>query len=254
MLPKVAVNEQNRQKFLREIETVKVLRHPNVVWLGESGCSEGVFFFTLEYCDGGSVRQLMKDRGGPLTIAEAAEIVLQALDGLEYAHSVKLQEVPQPGGRVGPGRGLVHRDVKPANLFLSGSGRTRLVKVGDYGLAKAFDAAGLSGLTRTGTMGGTPVFMPRQQVVDFKYAKPEVDVWSAAASLYHLLTGAFPRDFPPGQDWWWVILQTDAVPIRQRNAAIPKKLADVIDLALRDDPEIPFKSAGEFKRALESVL
>jgi serine/threonine protein kinase len=64
-----------------------------------------------------------------------------------------------------------------------------MAKVGDYGLAKAFDAAGLSGQTRTGSMAGTPHFMPRQQVVNFKYARPEVDVWAMAASLYNILAG-----------------------------------------------------------------
>ena len=67
---------------------------------------------------------------------------------------------------------------------------------------KAFDTAGLSGQSATGSVAGTPVFMPRQQVIDFKYARPEVDVWAAAASLYAMLTGAVPRDLPPGRDPW----------------------------------------------------
>ena len=92
-------------------------------------------------------------------------------------------------------------------------------------LAKAFDVAGLSGQTRTGSAAGTPVFMPRQQVVNFKYAKPEVDVWAAAASFYFLVTGQFPREFAPGKDRWQMVLQSDAVPIRARNSAIPARLA-----------------------------
>src|SRR5262249_62098035 len=95
----------------------------------------------------------------------------------------------------GPGKGLVHRDIKPANLFLTGWGSGRLVKVGDFGLAKAFAESGLSGGTRTGDVGGTYEFMCRQQVAYYKDAGPEVDVWSLAASLYYLLTGQTPRDF-----------------------------------------------------------
>ena len=77
-----------------------------------------------------------------------------------------------------------------------------VAKVGDYGLSKAFDLAGLSGQTCTGAVAGTPAFLPRQQVINFKYARPEVDVWAAAAFLYYLLTVRPPREFPPGMDPW----------------------------------------------------
>jgi serine/threonine-protein kinase len=243
MLPRIAADENAKQLFLREVENTKALKHPNVVWLRDAGCSHGIFFFTLEYCDGGSVDQLLKRHGGPLPVREAAPIILQALDGLEYAHNV-----------FGPGKGLVHRDLKPANLFLSGSGPGRLAKVGDYGLAKAFDMAGLSGLTCSGAMLGTPVFMPRQQVINFKYARPEVDVWALAGSFYYLLTGTCPRDFPRGVDWWVVVLQSDAVPVRRRNPSVPQRVAEVIDQALVDKPAICFKTAAEFKQALAAVL
>ena len=243
MLPRVAADENARRMFLREAENTRALKHPNVVCLRDAGCSHGTFFFTLDYCDGGSVDQLLKRHGGPLPVREAAPIILQALDGLDYAHNVS-----------GPCPGLVHRDLKPHNIFLSGIGPDRVARVGDYGLAKAFDTAGLSGLTRSGAVLGTPAFMPRQQVINFKYARPEVDVWAAAASLYYLLTGSPPRDFPPGMDWWIAVLQTDAVPIRRRAPSVPMKLAEVIDLALVDKPHIHYKTAAEFKRALEDVL
>jgi serine/threonine protein kinase len=254
MLPQIAADERTKALFLREVENTKALQHRNIVQIRDSGCSNGTFFFTLEFCDGGSVDKLMQQRGGPLPVDEAAEIILQALDGVQYAHTAEVPYVRQKDGTVARGHGLVHRDLKPANLFLAGSGRSRVAKVADYGLAKAFDGAGLSGQTRTGTMSGTPVFMPRQQVINFKYARPEVDVWAMAASLYHMLTGWVPRDFPKGKDPWQIVLQTDSVPIRKRDASIPKKLADVIDQALVDRPTIHFKTAGEFKRALESVL
>ncbi len=254
MLPRVATDERARTMFLREAENTRALRHRNVVELHEFGCSQGTFFFTLEYCDGGSVDGLMGERGGRLSLDEAAPIILQALDGLDYAHNAPIPHVHLIDGSDGPGRGLVHRDVKPHNLFLAGTSRSRVTKVGDYGLAKAFDLAGLSGQTRTGAVAGTPVFMPRQQVINFKYSRPEVDVWAVAASLYFLLTGAYPRDFPRGRDPWQVVLQTQPVPIRQRESSIPKKLAEVIDLALVDSPAIHFKSAADFKRALEAVL
>ena len=75
-----------------------------------------------------------------------------------------------------------------------------------------------------------------------------------AASLYHMLTGAAPRDFPKDRDPWLAILETPAVPIRRRQPALPRKLAEVIDLALVEEPEISFKTAAGFKEALETVL
>jgi eukaryotic-like serine/threonine-protein kinase len=254
ILPRVAVRDEARARFLREAENTRALRHPNVVRLRDMGCSHGTFFFTLEYCDGGSVDMLMEQRGGRLSIREAGEIVIQALEGLEYAHNAAIPHAnPAEAGSIS-GRGLVHRDLKPHNLFLSGSGSDRVVKVGDFGLAKAFDLAGLSGQTATGAAAGTPKFVPRQQVINFKYARPEVDVWAMAACFYSMVTGFPPRDFPFRMDPFLAVLQTHAVPIRSRNEAIPARLADVIDHALIDMPAIPFKSASDFRRVLESVL
>jgi serine/threonine protein kinase len=254
MLPQVALNDRPRRLFLREIDNTRALCHPNIVQVCDAGCARGTFFLALEYCDGGSVADLVEKQGA-LSIAEAGAIILQVLDGLEYAHTAVVPAVRLADGSSGSGCGLVHRDLKPPNILLSGAGPSRIAKVADYGLAKSFDLAGLSGQTATGAVAGTRAFMPRQQAVDFKYARPEVDVWAAAASLYWMLTGGQPpRDFPRGKDHWQVVLQDDPVPIRKRLPALPKKLADVIDQAVRDRPEIPFKTAADLKRALERVL
>lgn len=254
MLPQVAATKSAAEKFLREIQNTKILRHPNVVQLHNSGCSRGTFFFTLEFCNGGSVDNLMQSQRGLVPVANAVPIILQVLDGLNYAHQLEVPHVQVEGGQVERGRGSVHRDLKPHNIFLSRSGGRVLAKVGDYGLAKAFDLAGLSGQTCTGAVAGTPHFMPRQQVLEFRYSKPEVDVWAAAASLYYMVTGYTPRDFSKERDPWQTVLQTRAVPIRKRSSAVPRRLAKVIDEALVDNPEIRFKTAAELKHALEGAL
>lgn len=255
MLPRVALEERAKEMFLRETVNTRALRHRHVVALRDSGCSQGTFFFTLEFCDGGSVDRLMEQRGGKLAVNEAVPIILQALEGLIYAHQAEIPQVKLADGSFGRGRGLVHRDLSPNNLFLSGLGNARIAKVADFGLAKAFDTAGLSGQTSTGMAAGKPYFMPRQQVVNFKFAKPEVDVWAMAACLYQMLTGRFvPRDFPRNKDPWQVVLNTDAMPIRKRDGSIPAKLAEVIDYALIDKPEIKVKTAAEFKRMLEGAV
>jgi eukaryotic-like serine/threonine-protein kinase len=255
MLPRVAVEERAKAMFLRETANTRALRHRHVVELRDSGCSWGTFFFTLEFCDGGSVDRLMALRGGKLSVDEAVSIVLQALDGLIYAHQADIRQVKLSDGSTANARGIVHRDLSPNNLFLSGSGSSRIAKVADFGLAKAFDTAGLSGQTSTGMAAGKPYFMPRQQVVNFKFAMPEVDVWAMAASLYQMLTGRFvPRDFPRDQDPWAVVLNTAAVPIRRRDPSIPARLAEVIDYALIDKPEIKVKTAAQFKKMLTEAV
>ena len=253
MLPQVAADVLSRKLFLREIKNTAALSHPHIVQVLDYGQSQGVFFFTLELCKFRSVDKVMKSHGGALPVRRALKITLQALDALEYAHNVDV-EVELRDGSTKRARGIVHRDLSPHNILLTGSPSDLIAKVSDFGLAKAFDTAGLSGMTRTGSPAGKPYYMPRQQVVDYLNAKPEVDVWAMAACLYQMLTGKPPRNFVKGTDPWIVILQTTAIPIRERNSSIPERLAEVIDAALHDVPKIRFQTAREFREALEASM
>ncbi|MEV7025159.1 protein kinase [Kitasatospora sp. NPDC093558] len=244
MLPKVAASSTSRARFLREMALTRALRHPNVVPLLDTGFADGTFYLTTEYCTDGSLdRLLSRSAGGRLPADEALRITLQALDGLEHAH----------------GQGVVHRDLSPSNILLhrtaggAGAGAGNEVstaKVADFGLAKAFDQAGLSGLTRTGAVAGKPTYSARQQVIDFRNASPGVDLWALAACLYQMLTGTVPRDFPREKDPWYVVLREAAVPIREREAGVPRALAAVIDEALDERPGRGFASAAELREAL----
>ncbi len=234
MLPRVAASTDARARFFREVELTRALRHPNIAALYDAGFADGTFYFTTEYCAGGSLDRLLARRGGRLDAAEAVRLACQVLEGLENAH----------------GQHVVHRDLTPHNILLGEADGSPMAKVGDFGLAKAFDQAGLSGLTRTGAIAGKPGFVPRQQVINFRNVTPAVDVWALAACLYNALTGAHPRDFPRGKDPWQVILQAAPVPIREREPAVGEALASVIDRALREEPEIGYQSAGDLRRAL----
>ncbi|MGO4418702.1 protein kinase, partial [Streptomyces sp. MCAF7] len=245
MLPQAAGSEAAKARFLREMSTVEMLRHPHLVRLHDHGCWNGIYFFVMDYCDGGDVAGLVHRRGGRLPDYQALGITLQVLDGLAHAHQADVRAYDVEGRPLAV-RGLVHRDLSPRNIFLDGG----MGKVGDFGLAKAFDAAGLSGLTHTGTTAGSPSFVSRQQVLQFKRAQPEVDVWAAAACLYYMLTGSAPRDFPPRVDRWQVVLDSPAVPIRRRNPEVSKRLAKVIDHALTEHPRIGFTTVAEFRQAL----
>lgn len=244
MLPKVAANGTARARFQREVELTRMLKHPNIAALYEDGFADGAFFFTTEYCEGGSLDRLLARRGGKLPPDEAVRYAIDVLDGLDYAHS----------------RGVVHRDLSPSNILLSDASGgavsgygAYVAKVGDFGLAKAFDQAGLSGLTRTGSTAGKPWYLARQQVVNFKDVPYAVDVWALAASLYKCLTGAYVRDFPSDVDQWHVILYSDAVPIRKRDPSVPRALAEVVDTALREHPAIGFTGAAALRDALRQA-
>jgi len=260
MLPRVAADDHATEMFQRETENTKALDHPNIVKLLSRGESDGAFFFTLEFCDVGSLIDIFKERKKPLPIDMLAPFAMQTLDGLTYAHRAKIPNVRMKDGSYRAGKGLVHRDLKPQNIFVKKTDDGLIAKIGDFGLSKAFELAGLSGQTATmrpsgGHLAyGTPVFMPRAQVRNYKRAQPDVDVWAAAATFYYLLTGYFVRDFPDKREYFQRILRLDAVPIRKRNRKIPRKLAEVIDAALKEDPNPGFKTAAEFKRALETVL
>jgi serine/threonine-protein kinase len=238
LLARVAVDEKTKKKFLQEMELLRSLRHPNIVSFFDQGSVGGAFYFVMEFCNAGSLADLMNRRGGKVPLDEAKNIMLQTLDGLAFAHA----------------KGIVHRDLKPGNILLVGNKSDRKVKVSDFGLAKNFEQAGLSGLTLTGNFGGTLYYMPREQIVNFKRVKPVSDVWSIAATFYIMLTGWLPRDFPKDKDPLAVVLDGGVIPIRKRDGNIPKPLAAVIDRALEIKPKSRFQDAKEMREALAKVL
>jgi serine/threonine protein kinase len=176
-------------------------------------------------------------------------IMLPVLDGLHYIHNVKLAASKEQARLSPESRGLVHRDLKPANIFLGGP-KGRVPKIADIGVGKLYNNSLTYSHTRTGSVAGSPATMPRQQVMDFKNAGPEVDIWAAAASLYKLMTGDYPRDFPEEEDPWRVVINKSPVPILERNPSIPANLARAVDLALVDSPAIRHQEAQSLKAAL----
>jgi len=235
MLPALVLDEAAQEIFLREIGITRSLRHPNIVGLLDFGKHEGRFYFALEYCARGSAEALRRTRGGRLSLALVLRIAAETLEGLAAAHDA----------------GFVHRDLKPDNVLLAEDGTARIA---DFGLAKSFQQSGLSGLTATGAIAGTYYFMPREQLTSFRSVQPVSDVWSMAATLYHLLTGCYARDFPPDKDPLAVILRGGSVPVRHRDPSIPDALAAVLDRALEDDPARRYPTAREFLLALRRVL
>jgi pSer/pThr/pTyr-binding forkhead associated (FHA) protein len=233
LLPRVAVQPAEIDKFLREMAVTAQLRHPNIVKLFDQGHCGGIPWFIMENCEGGNVWDLMQKHGGKLPLKIAQPIMLGALEGLAHAHQ----------------SGFVHRDLKPHNILLDHGA----ARISDFGLAKNFQQAGFSGLSLTGGYAGTPYFMPREQLINFKYVKPVSDVWSIAATFYNMLTGYFPYPFTENRDPIDVILNEQVVPIEMRDKATPPKLAAWLNASLAVDPKKRSQSAGDVLSLLRSI-
>lgn len=250
MHPQVKLKGPHINWFIREASIAKQLNHQNVVKTYTVDETKGNMCILMEYCPNGSVMDLLK-RKGTLSIREATDLFLQLLDGLDYIHHAPLT-VQDKYGDDQKVRGIVHRDIKPDNMLFSHDGT---LKISDLGLAKAYDLAGMSGGTMAGQTVASFLYAPRKQVMKYRYAKPDVDVFCAVASYYQMLTGKSIRNFKkvPHIE----IYDLPVVPIRQRNPGIPESLANLIDRVLAEDEETEETrclTAGELKGEIRRLM
>jgi len=223
--------------FDREIAVTGSLRHPHIVTMYAHGSQGDTFYFAMDYCAGGSLSAALLARQKPLDLDVAMRIAQQSLDGLSFAHE----------------QGFIHRDIKPENILLTDA-EMSVAKLTDFGLAKSFQQAGLSGMTATGFAAGTLQFMPREQLTNFRLLRPASDVWSMGATVYYMLTLRYVRDFQAAKDPLAVVLGGNVVPIRDRKPQISAALAEVVDRAVDDDLNRRYSSAPEFRDALRKAL
>jgi serine/threonine-protein kinase len=222
----------DRQRFLREAEILGHLDHPNIVAFHEMGDVGGTLFFVMEYVAGRDAGQIVREDGPP-PVKRAVAWTCQVLQGLDYAHA----------------RQVVHRDIKPGNVLVTAGGET--AKLADFGLARTYHDSRLSGLTLVGTAGGTPAFMPPEQVTNFRDARPPADIYSTAATLYFLLTARHIFDMPVRVEKALMkVINEPPVPLRDRRSDLDARLCAAVMKALAKDPEKRHADARAMRRAL----
>jgi serine/threonine-protein kinase len=201
-------------------------------------------FMVLEYLVGEDLQHVLR-RLGPLDPGLALRIVAQACQGLAKAHEAK----------------VVHRDIKPANLFLAQAGDgARSVKILDFGVAKIRrdpgEAGGeTAGLTRTGSMLGSPLYMSPEQARSVKNVDHRSDIWSMGVVLYQALAGRTPYQHISGLgDLILTLCSDQPPPVQQFAPWVTPEIAAILDFSLRVDPNERFQSAAEMLAALLSLL
>jgi serine/threonine-protein kinase len=233
--PAVLGASEALERFRREARAAASIKSEHVVRVLDVGAMpDGLPFIVMELLRGRSLEDELLARG-PLPASDAIDYVLQAIDALSEAHAA----------------GIVHRDLKPANLFVAERpDRSSLVKVLDFGISKVTgDAMGM-GLTRTGMIVGSPLYMAPEQLRSTKSVDQRADVWALGTILFQLLTARTPYNADSAPDLYAMLLRDPPTPITLFRSDLPDGLEGVIMRCLERDPERRFQDVGELADAL----
>ena len=235
VLPPDLAATVNVERFRREIQLAAKLQHPHIVPVHAAGISEGLPYYTMPFIEGESLRARLA-RSGELPIQEAARILRDVLSALSYAHE----------------HGVVHRDIKPDNVLLTGNHAV----VADFGVAKALSASTNPGssLTSLGVALGTPAYMSPEQAAADPATDHRADLYAVGAMAYEMLTGhqVFSARSPQA------MLAAHAVekpePIDKRRPSVPPALSSLIMHSLEKRAADRPQSAGEMLADLEAAV
>jgi serine/threonine protein kinase len=207
------------ERFAREARALALLNHPNIVSVYDSGeASGGCLYYAMEYVKGTNLRRFMKE--GRATAKQLLGIAMQVCEALQFAHS----------------RGVVHRDVKPANILIDEGGR---VKVADFGLAKVIGAPPQHMLTGASDALGTPDYMAPEAVTRDFEVDHRADIYSLGVMLYEMLTNHVPRGAwePPS-----------------RAVGVDARFDEVVTRALQTDPKRRYQSVGDLSTVVRQLM
>ncbi|MFQ5511177.1 MAG: protein kinase [Candidatus Krumholzibacteriia bacterium] len=223
--PHIFNSDAGRARFIHEAQAAAALDHPNICTIYEIDEANDQTFISMAHVEGVSLRE--KIRSGAFELAEALEIVIQVAEGLQAAHA----------------KGVVHRDVKSANIMVTPDGQ---VKIMDFGLAKL---SGRTRVTKTGTAMGTIEYMSPEQAsggsIDHR-----TDIWSLGVVLYEMVAGHLPFDGEYDQAVVYSIIHDDAAPIK---IDLPVDVERITNKALAKRPDDRYQTASEFVIDLKAL-
>jgi eukaryotic-like serine/threonine-protein kinase len=228
----VVQNRSGLERFRREMKLSRKLIHPNVVRIYEFGTWRGARYITMELLYGNDLEEHMKKADGPLDLSQGLSLMMQACDGLGQAHRA----------------GVVHRDVKPQNLFVVEDGKR--LKVMDFGIAKVSNSTNIS---ITGVRVGTPRYMAPEQIQGGGEVGPPADLYALGGVMYEIFTGSPVFEEEELVPLLLNHMTEEPEPPTSRNPDVPQVVEDIILKLLAKNPEERYKDCSELKRELLSA-
>jgi Protein kinase domain len=235
LLPEFATDEMFRERFKREIRIAASLHHPNVVPIHYAGEQDGMLFLAMDLVEGANLREVIV-RDGAIEARRAVGLLEQIANALDAAHS----------------KGLVHRDVKPANILIDVQEGREHVYLTDFGLAKRFDNA-TALLTVEGAVVGTVDYMPPEQITG-NHADARSDVYAAGCVFYQMLTGKVPYKREHSVATLFAHVYDPPPALEGAVAASHPTLGPVVAKAMAKDPGDRYLSAGDLARDAVAAL
>jgi serine/threonine-protein kinase len=233
VLPPDLALEMRVDRFNREIQLSASLQHPHIVPLLAAGGADDLLYYTMPFVEGEALRTRLS-RAGELPVKDAVRILKDVADALAYAHA----------------RGVVHRDIKPDNVLLSGNHAV----VADFGVAKAVSQAKTeSGLTSVGVALGTPAYMAPEQAAGDPNIDHRADIYAFGAMAYEMLTGRSPFSGMAPHQMLAAHVTEPVVPITDKRPALPPALAQLVMACLEKNPADRPQSANDMLQTLESM-
>jgi len=224
------VTDELKARFYREAQACAKLNHPNIVVVHDLGEDDGRLYFVMEFLEGEELRRMISQRM-PVSLEEKLRLIRQVCDGLHYAHQ----------------KGIIHRDIKPGNIFVLRNGQAKIL---DFGIARVATAD--VNLTRTGLIMGTLRYISPEQARG--RADHRSDIFSVGAVLYELLTFQPAFDSQDPVELLEKIRAEHPTPLSEVDPTTPPELAGIVERALRKDPGQRFPDLAEMQTQLDALM